>query len=68
MCVRAPVCQSVCCVFMRVRGHLRVCASVCVRVWTHAYAQTHTQIDVHTHIYTQTDVNQYLLNMRGFIF
>ena len=28
MCVRATVCPSVCCVFMRVRGHLRVCASV----------------------------------------
>ena len=32
MCVRATVCPSVYCVFMRVRGHLRVCASVCV--WT----------------------------------
>ena len=27
MCVRATVCPSVCCVFMRVRGHLRVCAT-----------------------------------------
>ena len=35
MSVRATVCPSVCCVFMRVRGHLRVCASVCVvSVWT----------------------------------
>ena len=32
MCVRATVCPSVYCVFMRVRGHLRVCASVCVCV------------------------------------
>ena len=31
MCVRATVCPSVCCVFMHVRGHLRVCASVRVR-------------------------------------
>ena len=30
MCVGATVRPSVYCVFMRVRGHLRVCASVCV--------------------------------------
>ena len=32
MCVRATVCPSVCCVFMRVRGHQRVCVSA--SVWT----------------------------------
>ena len=33
MCVRATVCPSVCCVFMRAHGHLRACMcySVCVR-------------------------------------
>ena len=31
--VRATVCPSVYCVFMRVRGHLRVCASVCVDMY-----------------------------------
>ena len=35
MCVRA----TVCCVFMRVRGHLRVCASVCVRERVDMYVQ-----------------------------
>ena len=39
MCVRATVCPSVCCVFMRVRGHLRVCASVCVRERVDMYVQ-----------------------------
>ena len=40
MCVhvRATVCPSVCCVFMRVRGHLRVCVrervDMYVQVWT----------------------------------
>ena len=29
LCVRATVCLSVYCVFMRVSGHLCVCASVC---------------------------------------
>ena len=37
LCVRATVCLSVCCVFMRVRGHLCVCASVCVRVRVDMY-------------------------------
>ena len=37
--VRATVCPSVCCVFMRVRGHLRVCASVCVRERVDMYVQ-----------------------------
>ena len=36
MCVRATVCPSVCCVFMRVHG---VCASVCVRERMDMYAQ-----------------------------
>ena len=35
MCVRATVCPSVCCVFMRVRGHLRVCECVCPRACGH---------------------------------
>ena len=39
MCVRATVCPSVCCVFMRVHGHLRVCASVCVRERVDMYVQ-----------------------------
>ena len=39
MRVRATVCPSVCCVFMRVHGHLRVCASVCVRERVDMYVQ-----------------------------
>ena len=39
ICVRATVCPSVCCAFMRVRGHLRVCASVCVRERVDIYVQ-----------------------------
>ena len=42
LCVRATVCLSVCCVFMRVRGHLCVCASVCVRVRVDMYVQVWT--------------------------
>ena len=42
LCVRATVCLSVCCVFMRVRGHLCVCASVCVCVRVDMYVQVWT--------------------------
>ena len=42
LCVRATVCLSVCCVFMRVREHLCVCASVCVRVRVDMYVQVWT--------------------------
>ena len=37
LCVHATVC--LCCVFMRVHGHLCVCASVCVRERVDMYVQ-----------------------------